>query len=571
MVKTLTPDRTRSAKPDAAALLIPRTWEDFSHVYPIYDALTRQLELPGGPYPAGAKFGNWNDKKARERDLRWLDQMDSLIQAVHLRHFLVTPAVAREDGLRLFLQRNLAKPEKLDTDRDKIDLLLVQYFMLCAPQEMIAAQIEDSDVAGILEPVLGAVEVGSLPEVCEPLDRVLELAQGCHNLREFMEQGLLEQGKLVKVSVGELFYDPSAMVAICRFNFMLRRFFIQLLHGDLRAVGAALTQLEKRGVKAVDCRRAGFSSKESLVKLRQFHEHWKPPFKNDYSKGSAFQPYEQLMCLREDLEEALGPAVDVPLPAPVDIEPEPEPEPEIAPPPKSKPVQAAKPAVSASPKAAAPAKPAAPAPAAKSAAPAKPAAPAKVAAPAKPAAPVAAKPAVAGKAAPAAPQAPARPAALQPPAAAEEQEPPDATAVDVESLEEKVWEQLISTPPTRGRSMTTVTVDNARILLSAWEVAAFVSESGLDSEELRKLIVARALLSTSIERRKRLMDFKVLHQALAHARAEIPRFQERVDQLKRTMKTDGAVNLGISLKRLLSLVEEAEQLQKGSDPKKEKR
>lgn len=579
MVKTLTPDRTRSAKPDAAALLIPRTWEDFSHVYPIYEALTRQLELPGGPYPTGPKFGNWNDKKARERDLRWLDQMDSQIQAVHLRHFLVTPAVAREDGLRLFLQRNLGKLEKLDTDRDKIDLLLVQYFVLCAPQEMIAAQIEDSDVAGILEPVLGAVEVGSLPEVCEPLDRVLELAQGCHNLREFMEQGLLEQGKLVKVSVGELFYEPSAMVAICRFNFMLRRFFIQLLHGDLRAVGAALTQLEKRGVKTVDCRRAGFSSKESLVKLRQFHEHWKPPFKNDYSKGSAFQPYEQLMCLREDLEEALGPAVDVALPEPVDVEPEPE----IAPPPpKSKPVQAAKPAASAPPKAAAPAKPAVPAkPAAsapakpgvpaKPAAPSKPAAPAKAAAPAKPAAPAAAKPAVAGKAAPAAPQAPARPAAPQPPMAAEEQEPPDAAAVDVESLEEKVWEQLISTPPTRGRSMTTVTVDNARILLSAWEVAAFVSESGQDSEELRKLIVARALLSTSIERRKRLMDFKVLHHALAHARGEIPRFQERVDQLKRTMKTDGAVNLGISLKRLLSLVEEAEQLQKGSDPKKDKR
>ena len=119
--------------------------------------------------------------------------------------------------------------------------------------------------------------------------------------------------------------------------------------------------------------------------------------------------------------------------------------------------------------------------------------------------------------------------------------------------------------------MTTVTVDNARILLSAWEVAAFISESGQDSEELRRLIVARALLSTSIERRKRLMDFKVLHQAVVHARGEIPRFQERVDQLKRTMKTDGAVNLGISLKRLLSLVDEAEQLQKGNEPKQDKR
>ena len=515
MAKTLTPERTRPAKPEAASLLIPQTWEDFGRLYPIYEALTRQLDLPGGPYPSGPKPASWNDKKTRDRDLNWLEQMDRYVQAVHLRHFLVTPAVEREDGLRLFLRRQLNKPEKLPADRDKIDLLVVQYFVLCAPQELIAGHVEDSDVAAILEPVLGAAENGP-PEVCEPLDRILELAQSCRHLREFMEQGLLDQGKMVKVSAGDLFYEPAAMVAICRFNFMLRRFFIQLLHGDLRAIGLALSQLEKRGIKAVDCRRAGLSSKESILKLRQFHEHWKPPFQNDYSKDSAFQPYEQLMCLREDLEEALGPAE---APAPANAAP------------KSKPAEAAKPV------AAAPA----------------------------------AKPAAPGKAQ-ASPQAAAKPAAPAPQAAQpEEQAAPDAAALDIESLEEKVWEQLIATPPTRGRSMTTVTVENARILLSAWEVAAFVSESGQDSEDLRSLIVARAVLSTSIERRKRLMDFKTLHQAIAHARAEIPRFQERVDQLKRTMKTDGAVNLGISLKRLLSLVDEAEQLQKGNEPKKEKR
>jgi hypothetical protein len=510
--------------------MIPRTWEEFGRLHPIYEALTRQLELPGGPYPAGTKFGSWNDKKARDRDLHWLNQMDGEVQAVHLRHFLVTPAVAREDGLRLFLQRHLAKPDKLPADRDKIDLLLVQYFVLCAPPEMIAGQIEASDVAEILQPVLGVAESTPL-EACEPLDRILELAQSCHTLREFMEQGLLEQGKIVKVSIGDMFYDPAAMVSICRFNFMLRRFFIQLLHADLRAIGAALTQLEKRGVKAVDCRRAGLSAKEPIAKLRQFHEHWKPPFQNDYSQDSAFQPYEQLMCLREDLEDTLGPAVEAAAPAPAPVTKKVAPA-NAAPAPKSKPAQAAKPA--------------APPPAA-------------------------AKPAAPGKAQ-ANPQAAVRPSAPPPQAPpAEEQEPPEASAPDIETLEEKVWEQLIATPPTRGRSMTTVTVENARVLLSAWEVAAFVSESGQDSEDLRRLIVARALLSTSIDRRKRMMDFKTLHQAIVHARAEIPRFQERVDQLKRTMKTDGAVNLGISLKRLLSLVEEAEQLQKGTEPKKEKR
>jgi hypothetical protein len=501
-------------------------------LFPIYEALTRQLDLGSGPYPLGAKSGSWSDKNIRDRDLHWLDQVDRQVQAAHLRHLLVTPAVAREDSLRLFLQRHLCKPEKLPADRDKIDLLLVQYFVLCAPQDLIAGPINASDVAKILQPVLGELEPGS-PEGCEPLDRILEAAKQCRSLRDLMEQGILEQGKLVKAAVVEKFNDTAALVSICRFNFLLRRAFIQWLHADLRAIGATLNQLEKQSFKVVDCRRAGLSSKEPIATLRQFHQHWKPPFHTDYSQNSALQAYDQLMCLREDLEEALSQAGA-----------------------------------------------------------------------STGAAPTAAKinenggdnracnTSLHGKSSKSVTPAVASTVSSLPPQSGNSQELPGSAAlsnsaaldaaqskeqirsslavVDVESLEEQIWEQLIATPPVRGRSMTTVTVENARILLSAWEVAAFISESGQDSEELRRLIVARAFLSSSMERKKRLMDFKVLHQAIAHARGEIPRFQERVDQLKRTMKTDGAVNLGISLKRLLSLADEAEQLQKGNEPKQEK-
>ena len=533
-MKTLIPDRSLTRKPDAVSATVPQTWEDFVRLYAIYEALSRQLDLPGGPYPSGVKFGSWSDRNSRERDLLWLDQVDQEVQAVHLRNFLATPAVAREDALRLFLQRHLRKAVKLPADRDKIDLLLVQYFVLCASQDLIAKRIEISDVAKILQPVLGEVELGSLDD-CEPLDRILDAAQQCRSLRDLMEQGLLEQGKLVKTAVGEKFYDPAALVSICRFNFLLRRTFIQWLHADLRAIGSVLTQLEKRGLKVVDCRRAGLSSKELISKLRQFHQHWKPPFQNDYSQDSAFQPYEQLMCLREDLEDALGPSEDHSAPTPILAGKEEISRNEsaaVGPPRNDKPSSGA-------------------APIAPIAANATPPASAKPQVPAQPAAPSNA-PSGGG-------------------VHVQEQALPHIGVADIENLEEKIWEQLIATPPVRGRSMTTVTVENTRILLSAWEVAAFISDSGQDSEEIRRLIVARAMLSTSIERRKRLMDFKVLHQAVAHARAEIPRFQERVDQLKRTQKTDGAVNLGISLKRLLSLVEEAEQLQKGSETKQEKR
>jgi hypothetical protein len=524
-VKTLTTDRSRTQKPDAVSSAVPQTWEDFSRLYPIYEALTRQLDLIGGPYPSGIKFGSWSDKMSRDRDLLWLEKLDGQVQAVHLRHFLVTPAVAREDGLRLFLQRHICKPEKLPADRDKVDLLLVQYFVLCAPQDLIDGRLETTDVAKILRPVLGEVGPGS-HDGCEPLDRILEAAQQCRSLRDLMEQGLMEQGRLVKAEVGDKFYDLAALVSICRFNFLLRRSFIQWLHADLRAIGAALNQLEKRGLKVVDCRRAGLSSSELISKLRQFHQHWKPPFQTDYSQNSAFQPYEQLMCLREDLEDALGPAAASTGPTPnlaVKKEISLDDRASAVSPGNSKPSE-------------------------------------KV----PPAAPSTASglPPSSGKLQELAETAARSNSALAEAAQSPDQALPIIGVADVENLEEKIWEQLIATPPVRGRSMTTVTVENTRIFLSAWEVAAFISDSGQDSEELRRLIVARAMLSTSIEQRKRLMDFKVLQQAVAHARGEIPRFQERVDQLKRTMKTDGAVNLGISLKRLLSLVEEAEQLQK---------
>jgi len=469
------------------------SWDEFREVYPIYAALSRQLNLPNAPYTSVENAEPWPDKKSRERDLLWLDEVDRQIRAVNIRRFLATPAAAREEGLRIFLQRLLLNPQKEISDRDKIDLLVVQYFVLCAPQELIGARMEFADVAKILSPVLGEVEATSL-ECCEPFDRILETAQQCRSLRDLVEQGLMEQGRLVKEAAGGMFYDPVALVSICHFNFTFRRTFIRLLHADLRAIESALNELERRSVKSIDCRRSGFSASEPVAKLRQFHKQWKSPFQTDYNQDSQFRPYEQLMCLRQDLEEALGIASGSVGPASTSI-------------PSAKPIEGVKPG-------------------------------------AKPA--VTSAPVTASKDA-------------IPPL---EEKVSNLAPADVESFEEKIWEQLIATPPVRGRSMTTVTVQDTRVLLSAWEVAAFISASGQDSDDLRQVIVARALLSVAIERRKKIIDFKTLQQAVVHARGEIPRFQERIDQLKRTLKTDSAVNLGISVKRLLALVEEAEQLQK---------
>jgi hypothetical protein len=529
IVVTLSTDRNRDRNPQPVT---SHTWAEFRDVYPIYEALARQCGLPDGPYFTLPNIESWPDKKTCERDLLWLDQVDRQVQAVHIRQFLITPAAAREEGLRIFLQRQLLKPQKEISDRDKIDLLIVQYFVLCAPQDLIAAQVEFADVATILEPVLGEVEATSL-ECCEPLDGILDSARQCRSLRDLVEQGLMEQGRLVKESAGGMFYDPVALVSISRFNFVFRRTFIQLLHADLRAIGSALLELERRGLKSVDCRRAGFSATEPIAKLRQFHQHWKAPFRTDYNQDSQFRPYEQLMCLREDLEDALGVA-----PAPAAPAPTPNP------PPMGGSLGVKKPSPLEKPKSPANLTPSA-----------GPAAPAVAAPSPKPPDQVALAGTQVAKT--------ASTGASKDSSPTSERKIPSLGAADVENLEEKIWEQLIATPPVRGRSMTTVTVQETRVLLSAWEVAAFISASGQDSDDLRRVIVARAMLSVAIERRKRILDFKVLQQAIAHARGEIPRFQERIDHLKRTKKTDSAVNLGISVKRLLALVDEAEQLQKG--------
>jgi hypothetical protein len=108
--------------------------------------------------------------------------------------------------------------------------------------------------------------------------------------------------------------------------------------------------------------------------------------------------------------------------------------------------------------------------------------------------------------------------------------------------------------------MTTVKIGAARILMSSWEVVAFVSEDGPAAEDLRRAVVARALITAAMEAAKETGNATLLDKALTVARIEVSRLQERVDVAKRAKDTEAAVNLGISTKRLLSALDEAEKL-----------
>jgi hypothetical protein len=147
--------------------------------------------------------------------------------------------------------------------------------------------------------------------------------------------------------------------------------------GDLNGILDGLTELEEKGIKTIDCRRAQFSAQEPIVRLRVICQSWKVMFQAEYSSGS---PLRMLVDLRASVEYALGRGA-VP-----ETEAKTAPAAKAAPAAKPTPASAAKPAAAVKP--AIPAKPAASAAAAGvSKLPAKAAAPAAAAKPmAKPAA-----------------------------------------------------------------------------------------------------------------------------------------------------------------------------------------
>jgi hypothetical protein len=472
-------------------------WKEARSVFPIYLALAKQLEFEIPFTQAKRNLPEKPDLETFSQVHEWLDSMDLRVQVHQLRHLLqMTTLNASETGLRALIQRHLRKSKKSNVDRDKIDFLLVQYFALCAPAKIYHKQIEPVDVAHVMQPVLGDVDPDPLAW-CAPLEQMIESLRTFRSLREILKTDFILQGRKVKETAGGMFYDPAALVAFIRFNFLLRRTLIELMHADLIAIRAGLGQLQAAGARIIDCHHLGLSATEPLSKISSIADEWKQPFQKEYTERSVSQAFDKLLGLRTDvelaLEKALGKAGDA---APLQTG-----------------VQSAKPAHASK-------KTVAPPPA--------PAANGKTKERAAPVAPAAA-------------------------------DPDSAVVLDFENCMEQIWEQLIATPPSRGRSMTTVKIGGARILMSSWEVTAFVSEDGPSAEDLRRAVVARVLVTAAMESAKETGNATSLDRAMNMARVEVTRLQERVDVAKQAKDTEAAVNLGISTKRLLSALDEAEK------------
>lgn len=277
-------------------------WQNARQLYPLYAALAREfvIELPACPDLETGVDAPPEESIIQAR--QWFCDVDRRIQVHQLRQFLQTTTLASDEALRILLTHHLHKSEHSDSDRDKIDFLLVQYFSHSAPSRLEDADVDVAFVAQTLEPVLGTVD-RELPAWLKPLEQLIEDANACKNLNELLTSHILEKGRALKTSPNENYFLPTAMVAFARFSFLMRRVFFRLMHQDLNTILDGLRELETRGVATLDCRRAQFSADEPVSRLRMICQSWRVMFHAEYSSG---QPLRMLVDLRAAIESALA-------------------------------------------------------------------------------------------------------------------------------------------------------------------------------------------------------------------------------------------------------------------------
>ncbi len=276
-------------------------WSEARLLHALYSALAREFVIDQ-PACHDLEIGLRNPpRQSVEQARQWFLQMDQKIQVHQLRQFLQTTNLTSEEGLHSLLEHHLYRATRLDSDRDKIDFLLVQYFSHCTPSRLEDADVDLEYVAQVLDPVLGSVDL-TLPASLQPLDDFVQAADACRSLNQLLTSGTLEKGRRLKALVGEDYFEPAAMVAFTRFSFLMRRVFFRLMHQDLNTILDGLRELEARGFSTLDCRSAQFAADEPVARLRMICQSWKVMFHAEYSAGS---PLRMLVDLRNVVDAAL--------------------------------------------------------------------------------------------------------------------------------------------------------------------------------------------------------------------------------------------------------------------------
>ncbi|HTC94138.1 MAG TPA: hypothetical protein VK699_11930 [Terriglobales bacterium] len=278
---------------------ISDNWKRACSIYPVYTELSKRFDLgiqPSRDLEAGEAQ---NSTESLVRAEQWFREADKRIEVHHLRK-LLSQITLDENVLHAMLARHLGKEPKTESDRDKIDFLLVQYLAQCLPANVPAHELSLEQAALVLKPILGAA---SEPTEMPALEQCIESLNLCHSLSDFLDHMILERGRALKVAGREKPFDPSSWVAFTRFSFLVRLGAIRLVHEDIDALQQDLKTLESAGVKTIDCRSADLSEKESFESIRKMSEKWKQSFPGKYSQNYWFTDVVRIRAaVRQELE-----------------------------------------------------------------------------------------------------------------------------------------------------------------------------------------------------------------------------------------------------------------------------
>jgi hypothetical protein len=525
-------------------------WQRMRQLYSFYAALNERFGLGVAPFSelSSAEEGI-PDVELLQSARDWMSGIDNRATAFNLRQLMHSSAPLPEDKLRILILRHLHQLEKTEQLREKLDFLLVQYFAQVFGANVHPEEVGFRDVAEGLAPILGAVTPQNFGWAYE-LEKLTAKLREYSSLKDLIDSQFLDHGRSLKRSIGPEYFQPSALVAVTKFNFALRAGFFRLMHADIHAITDTLDQLRAAGVQTVDVSRADLGIKEPLDAIQEICQEWRKRLRSDYQVGNLFR---QLAVIREVCEQrvsaisterkagrvASAPAVEE---NPV--------EKKIA---EERPIEK-RPAAAAQPVAVAK-------PAAVSNTPPESRLGKEAPKPQRPATPVSVpvKPseirAVSTNGAAATPPLPAVkqavPVTSQQPAAA-------SAPCELSECLEKIAEQLRAQ---KGKPAPVVILGETKLPLAKWEIAAFARTGDDVAAGIQSAVAARSLLVIAVEQFKKNPAFN-LQSAVTTAKAEATKLEQEVLQAKQNKNIEGAVNLAASGKQLGMLIAKAQQLMK---------
>ena len=272
---------------------IAAAWRSARRVYPIYAALIAKFGMPVEPCRHLESPVDKADPEVLAQVQLWLERADAAAETSQLRKLLQSEPIGNESSMRTLAQRYLTKPNATKEYRDKIEFLLAQYFSHSAPLPVIRGAVTSQEVAHVLEPVIGAAE--GAPSWLAQLDDLVTKLNKCESLQQMLGERLLEKGRELKTRAADEMLQPPVLVAFTRYNFLVRRAFIRMLHNDLERIRRTTDELQRRGVQTVNCKGAGLNENASMEEVRRYCRNWKAIFRTDFSERSVCDAVVQVL------------------------------------------------------------------------------------------------------------------------------------------------------------------------------------------------------------------------------------------------------------------------------------